>query len=202
MAAVKAGSWSWWIFFFFKYPLSFLGWVPRSWGPRVLLDLFAIPPLLRSSLLFSIQLRCCAGRATTQPLCEWGPGDCCICWVLALLLPTPSWKQWARWLSFLCLGPSHRSIQTVRPVTVAVFGSGGKAWNIRFVFIREASSDSSCNGQQLCTEWGCACYTICVNHEVGNRGIPGTTKFQLLQLESCSGLSFWSMCWKAGMPSA
>lgn len=80
---------------------------------------------------------CHAGWAAALPLCEQGPGDCCTCWALALLLPAASRKQWARWPSLSRLVRSHWSIRTVHPVTVAVYGSGGKAGNIRFELIRE-----------------------------------------------------------------
>lgn len=147
-------------------------------------------------------LGCRAGCAAALPLHERGLGDCCTFWALALPLPAPSRKRWARWLSLSCLVRSHQSIWTMHPVTVAVCGSRGTTGNIGFELIREIPSDRSWNGQHLFTEWACTCYAVCINHELGSRGIPVATKSQPIQLESCSGSSFWSLWGKAAVPRA
>lgn len=127
-----------------------------------------------------------------------GHADCNTCWVLSLL-PTCSWKQWARWPSLSCLVHSHWSIWTVHPVTMYV--SREKAGGIRFELITGTPLDRSWNKQHLCTERACTCYAAWINHEAGSRRIPVDTKSQLTQLEHCSAPSSWSVWWKAVVPS-
>lgn len=157
------------LFYFSKRPRSSLSWVLRRQAAVGVIRSVCYPSsLLRCSLLFP--WLCLCGMPAGQAAVPGVPGDGC-----------------ARWPSLSHPMDSHPSLPTVHPVTVAVCGSGGEAGNIMFELIRETRSDSSWNGQHLYTERARMCYTACINHEVGSRGIPVAARYWLTQLESCLG---------------